>query len=97
LAKLQHLLLSAQTELVELSKASSLLAISRGQDSGTLPSSGEAEAIEVDEAAERLKLSRTSIYELMKTGQLRFVLVGHRRRIPVSELRRLLTLDNPAA
>lgn len=40
-------------------------------------------------AARVLDVSRTKIYELMRDGKLRFVLVGADRRIPAAELRRL--------
>ena len=40
----------------------------------------------VDEAAEALRLSRSSIYELIRTGQLRTVKHGSRRLVPVAAL-----------
>jgi excisionase family DNA binding protein len=39
-----------------------------------------------EEAARRLSLGRTTIYELMASGELRSVNVGRCRRVPVSEL-----------
>jgi excisionase family DNA binding protein len=39
-----------------------------------------------EEAAQRLALSRTTIYELIRTGELRSVKVGRARRIPVAAL-----------
>lgn len=40
----------------------------------------------VDEAAEALRLSRSSIYELIRSGQLRSVKHGTRRLVPVDAL-----------
>jgi excisionase family DNA binding protein len=40
----------------------------------------------VDEAAEALRLSRSSIYELIRSGQLRTVKHGARRLVPVDAL-----------
>lgn len=40
----------------------------------------------VDEAAEALRLSRSVIYELIRSGQLRTVKVGRRRLVPVCAL-----------
>jgi len=39
-----------------------------------------------EEAARRLSLGRTTIYELMARGELQSVSVGRCRRVPVSEL-----------
>ena len=38
----------------------------------------------VDEAAAALSLSRTAVYELMKSGDLASVQIGVRRRVPVT-------------
>ena len=40
----------------------------------------------VDEAAVALRLSRSVLYELIRTGQLRTVKAGRRRLVPVSAL-----------
>jgi excisionase family DNA binding protein len=40
----------------------------------------------VDEAAEALRLSRSAIYELIRSGQLRSVKLGRRRLVPVEAL-----------
>lgn len=40
----------------------------------------------VDEAAEALRLSRSSIYELIRSGQLLTVKHGSRRLVPVAAL-----------
>lgn len=40
-------------------------------------------------AAEALDVSRSKIYDLMKRGALKYVLVDSDRRIPVSEIERI--------
>lgn len=40
----------------------------------------------VAEAAEALRISRTAVYELIRSGQLRTVKVGRRRLVPVGAL-----------
>jgi excisionase family DNA binding protein len=42
--------------------------------------------VRVPEAAERLGLSRSSLYELIAAGELRVVRYGRAVRVPVSEL-----------
>lgn len=39
-----------------------------------------------EEAGDRLALSRTTIYELIRTGELRSVKIGRARRIPAASL-----------
>ena len=41
----------------------------------------------VDEAAEALQLSRSLIYELIRSGRLRSVKAGRRRLVPVEALK----------
>ncbi len=41
---------------------------------------------DVDEPAEALRLSRSALYELIRSGQLRSVKSGRRRLIPVAAL-----------
>ncbi|MGL4744713.1 MAG: helix-turn-helix domain-containing protein [Dermatophilaceae bacterium] len=43
-------------------------------------------AYRVDEAAEALRLSRSVIYELIRSGRLRTVKQGSRRLVPVAAL-----------
>lgn len=40
----------------------------------------------VDEAAYKLSTSRASCYRLMRIGQLKYILVGSTRRIPVAAI-----------
>jgi excisionase family DNA binding protein len=44
----------------------------------------------VQEAADVLRVGHDRIYQLMKSGELPFVLFGKSRRIPVDALRRLV-------
>ena len=46
----------------------------------------------VDEAAEALRLSRSVIYELIRSGRLRTVKVGRRRLVPVGALAEYVAL-----
>jgi excisionase family DNA binding protein len=39
-----------------------------------------------EEAARTLRVSRTEIFKLMRSGEIRSILIGRRRRIPVSAL-----------
>ena len=45
----------------------------------------------VNEACERLGLSRTTVYELIRSRQLASFTVGSRRLIPAAELERLIS------
>ena len=47
-------------------------------------------AYSVDEFSEAIRLSKPTIYRMMADGNLRFVQFGKVRRIPASELARLL-------
>lgn len=40
-------------------------------------------------AAQALDISRSKVYDLMKSGALRFVLIGADRRIPADEIKRI--------
>jgi excisionase family DNA binding protein len=51
----------------------------------------------VEEAAEAIGLGRSTLYELMRKGTLRFVKVGTRRLIPADALRALLEPELQAA
>ena len=42
--------------------------------------------VTVPEAARRLALSRSTLYRLIRQGQLRTIRVGRARRVPVTEL-----------
>jgi excisionase family DNA binding protein len=47
-------------------------------------------AYSIDEAAESIGVSKRTIEELLSTGQLRSKVIGRRRLIPVSALRKLI-------
>lgn len=40
----------------------------------------------VEEAAERLRVGRTTVFQLIKAGQLKSVTIGRARRIPATAL-----------
>lgn len=46
----------------------------------------ESVMLTVEEAAERLRIGRTTAWRLVKSGQLRSVLIGRLRRVPASEV-----------
>jgi excisionase family DNA binding protein len=48
-------------------------------------------ALSIVEAGAALGVSRPTIYVMIQRGQLRTVLIGRRRLIPVSELERILS------
>jgi excisionase family DNA binding protein len=48
------------------------------------------ELLTVEEVAERLKLGRTKIYELMDAGELPSITFGRARRIPASAVAALI-------
>lgn len=54
----------------------------------------------VEQAAEQLGIGRTTTYALLRSGQLRSVLVGRLRRVPANELHayttQLIAQQNPA-
>ena len=54
-------------------------------------------AYDVDEAAVALRLSRSALYELIRSGRLRSVKSGRRRLVPVAALTAYLdSLDGAA-
>ena len=53
-------------------------------------------AYRVDEACHALGIGRTSLYELVKSGELKLIKVAGRTLVPRSELERLTSVD-PAA
>jgi excisionase family DNA binding protein len=54
-------------------------------------------AYRVDEAAEALRVSRDSIYELIRSGRLRTIKVGKRRLVPLVALTEYVTAEMGAA
>lgn len=53
-------------------------------------------AYRVDEACHALGIGRTSLYELVKTGELKLIKVAGRTLVPRSELERLTSVDRTA-
>lgn len=53
-------------------------------------------AVGAEEAARLGSLSESKIWKMMASGELRFVRVGKRRLIPMTELRRILCLNDAA-
>jgi excisionase family DNA binding protein len=54
--------------------------------------------LRIDEAARRLGLSRTTVYDEIRRGRLRVVHIGRAARVPAAELERYvarLTMDPP--
>jgi excisionase family DNA binding protein len=51
-------------------------------------------AVPPAEAARMLSLSRPMIYKLIHSGELRTVNIGRTRRVPVSELERLIDVNS---
>ena len=49
----------------------------------------------VDEVAKALKVTRQSVYRWMQSGQLRYVMVGDRRRISQSALNAFIREGKP--
>jgi excisionase family DNA binding protein len=52
---------------------------------------GDQLLVTPEEAARRLSLGRTTIYELMSSGELQSVNIGRCRRVPVSSLSLFVT------
>lgn len=52
----------------------------------------ELAVLTVDEAAERLRVSRWTVYNLIRSNQLRTVKIGRRRLVPVSSITECLNL-----
>lgn len=44
----------------------------------------------VEEAAERLKISKSLVYKAIADGQIKSLLIGRRRLVPASEIQRLI-------
>ena len=53
-------------------------------------------AYRVDEACHALGIGRTSLYELVKTGELKLIKVAGRTLVPRSELERLTSVERAA-
>jgi excisionase family DNA binding protein len=49
----------------------------------------EKQLLSPNSAAQALDVSRSTIYAMMKAGQIKFVSVGADRRIPAKEIKRI--------
>ncbi len=54
-------------------------------------------AVSVDEAARRLGVGRTLLYDLIRQKKVRAVKLGTRTVVPATEIARLINNDNGAA
>jgi excisionase family DNA binding protein len=57
----------------------------------------EKDLLTVEEVARRLSIGRTTVYELMNGGDLRFIKIGRACRIPASEVTALIARKLEAA
>ena len=55
------------------------------------PPTPERHALTPDEACVALRISRATLYALMKEGALRYFQIKSRRRIPASEIERMIS------
>lgn len=51
-------------------------------------------AFTIEEACQALTISRPTLYELIATGRIHTVMAGRRRLVPLTELERLLAVDD---
>ena len=55
-----------------------------------MPRKQEPDVYRAEEVAERLRISKNTVYELIKTGQLRHVRLGAAIRVPRAAVEELL-------
>ncbi len=55
----------------------------------------EEEYFTIDDITKRLKVTRKAVYDWMRAGELGYVQVGQRRRIPASALRAFIRKGKP--
>lgn len=53
-------------------------------------------AFRIDEACHALGIGRTSLYEMAKTGQIKFIRIAGRTLVPRSEIERLTRVEHVA-
>lgn len=53
----------------------------------------QRDAYKIDEAAQKLSISRASVYRLNKAGSIRIVRIAGRSVVPASEIARLVSGD----
>jgi excisionase family DNA binding protein len=59
------------------------------------PAAGKL-AYRINEACQCLGIGRTSLYELVKSGDLKLIKIAGRTLVPRSEIERLIRADNAA-
>lgn len=59
----------------------------------TQPADTRKHAYRVDEACYALGIGRTSLYELVKDGELKLIKIAGRTLVPISEIERLTSID----
>ncbi len=55
----------------------------------------EEEYFTIDDITKRLKVTRKAVYDWMRAGELGYVQVGSRRRVPASALRAFIRKGTP--
>jgi excisionase family DNA binding protein len=68
-----------------------------GHDSPDAPPSAARRLLTIVEAADALRISRSSVYRLFDAGQLAWVQIGASRRVTSSEIDRFIAAHTEAA
>ncbi|MBU9767120.1 helix-turn-helix domain-containing protein [Mycobacterium sp. TNTM28] len=71
--------------------AATIAAVLAATQSEPAPAPAPPTVLTVDEAADRLKVSRSLIYSQLRSGELRSVRLGRRRLIPAAEVDRIIS------
>ena len=96
--KLCEVMLQAQQVVTMLASYTPVRRNSTREDARQVRTdSNEALALSVNKAATALGVSRGNAYSMMKSGSLRYAVVGGRRKITLTEIRRLLGDESDAA
>lgn len=70
--------------------AATIAAVLAATQTDPAPAAEPATVLTVDEAADRLKVSRSLIYSQLRSGELRSIRLGRRRLIPATEVDRII-------
>jgi excisionase family DNA binding protein len=62
----------------------------------TRPSDADRMAYSINDACRLLSIGRTSLYELVKAGELTLIRIAGRSLVPRSEIERLTSVDRAA-
>jgi excisionase family DNA binding protein len=82
-------MITGMSDANELATAIAALVAATRATSPQAPAAAQT-LLTVDEAAEKLRVSRSLIYGQMRDGLLRGIKIGRRRLIPASEVERLI-------